>query len=413
MCWYKQVAMVAGLQASVQDLCGLLSWWRSLSFSSVNGEEWVEQRNYSVKTIKNLGVGRSDWETSVQEEVENFIRVVSRYDGRAFDINKLLTASVANNISSFIFKKRLPINNQNVEFLYRSVNAISQFAAQIGFRSCFPLLCDFLAALGLTEYASNKKDIIEFNKFVRKEVENKKSVAEKNSEDFIEGYLIKIRQNQENNLGNSFNYTNLHGNLQALFIGASDTTQTSLTWLLLAMATHLDIQSKVHEEIDAVLGKERKINWRDRSTLPYTYAVIMEGQRWKTIAPINTARIATEDITLGGYDIPKGTVIMANNWGVHNDSKYWKDPEKFQPERFLLEDGKKVNMKPESYIPFSYGKRNCPGEVIAMIEMLFYFVALLQRFQVLPPKGKVPNMKATLGLTYHPVAQELRFVRRE
>ncbi|PRD26296.1 UNVERIFIED_CONTAM: Cytochrome P450 2D20 [Trichonephila clavipes] len=85
--------------------------------------------------------------------------------------------------------------------------------------------------------------------------------------------------------------TNLHGNLQALFIGASDTTKTSLTWLLLAMATYLDVQSKVHEEIDAVLGKERKIDWSDRSTLPYTYAVIMEGQRWKTIAPINTPRM--------------------------------------------------------------------------------------------------------------------------
>lgn len=385
-----------------------------VGFSSVNGQEWVEQRNYSVKTIKHLGVGKSNWEASVQAEVEDFVRMVSMHDGRAFDVNKLLTASVANNISSFIFRKRLPINNRNVDFLYRSVNAVSQFAAQIGFRNCFPFLCDILVALGVTEYALYKKDIIKFNRFVRKEVEQcKKNATEENSEDFIEGYLIKIKQNQENNLGNTFNYTNLHGNLQALFIGASDTTKTSLTWLLLAMATYLDVQSKVHAEIDAVLGKEKKITWSDRSTLPYTYAVIMEGQRWKTIAPINTARIATEDITLSGFEIPRGTIIMANNWGVHNDTKYWKDPEKFQPERFLLEDGKKVNLKPESYIPFSYGKRNCPGEVIAMIEMLFYFVALMQRFHVLPPKGKIPNMKATLGLTYHPVTQELRFVRRE
>ncbi|GFQ91991.1 cytochrome P450 2U1 [Trichonephila clavata] len=404
---HTDVIQEIGLEESEEEVI-------STSFSSVNGQEWVEQRNYSVKTMKNLGVGKSNWETSVQAEVEDFIKKISIYDGRAFDVNKLLTASVANNISSFIFRKRLPINSQNVDFLYRSVNAISQFAAPIGFRNCFPFLCDILVALGITEYASYKKDIIKFHMFVRKEVELcKKNAAEENPEEFIEGYLTKIRQNEDNNLGNTFNYTNLHGNLQALFIGASDTTKTSLTWLLLAMATYLDIQSKVHEEIDAVLGKEKKIDWSDRSSLPYTYAVIMEGQRWKTIAPINTPRIATEDITLGGFEIPKGTVIMANNWGVHNDTKYWKDPEKFQPERFLLEDGKKVNMKPESYIPFSYGKRNCPGEVIAMIEMLFYFVALMQRFQVLPPKGKTPSMKATVGLTYHPVPQELRFVRRE
>ncbi|GIX88964.1 cytochrome P450 2J5 [Caerostris extrusa] len=58
-------------------------------------------------------------------------------------------------------------------------------------------------------------------------------------------------------------------------------------------------------------------------------------------------------------------------------------------------------------------KRNCPGEVIGMMELLFYFVAIMQRFQILPPKGKAPRLEGTLGLTYHAVPQELRFVRRE
>lgn len=63
-----------------------------------------------------------------------------------------------------------------------------------------------------------------------------------------------------------------------------------------------------------------------------------------------------EDILIQNYDIPKGTTIIANNWGLHNDTKYWDEPEKFKPQRFLTEDGKETIMKPESYVPFSYGE---------------------------------------------------------
>ncbi|GBN87558.1 Cytochrome P450 2U1, partial [Araneus ventricosus] len=347
-------------------------------------------------------------------EVEDFVKRVSMYDGHPFDFSKLLTASIANNIGSYVFGNRLPMTNENIEFLNRCVDSVSQFSSQVGLRIAFPFLADALTTLGLTKDATYKKDLVEFNKFVREQVEiHKRNTVEENPDNFIDGYLMKIRENEEQNLGNTFNYTNLYGNIQAIFVGASDTTKTSLAWLLLAMAADMEIQKKVHEEIDTVLGKQGKIQWSDRHSLPYTYAAIMEGQRWMTIAPINTSRIAMEDITICGYDVLKGTIILANNWGLHNDTNYWKDPEKFQPERFLLEDGKKVNLKPESYVPFSYGKRNCPAEVIAMMEMLFYFVALMQKFTVLPPEGEVPKMQATFGLTYHPVPQELRFVRRE
>ncbi|GBN13034.1 hypothetical protein AVEN_139395-1, partial [Araneus ventricosus] len=57
-------------------------------------------------------------------------------------------------------------------------------------------------------------------------------------------------------------------------------------------------------------------------------------------------------------------------------------------------------------------KRNCPGEVIGLMEILLYFVALMQKFTVLPPEGEIPKMQGTFGLNYHPVPQELRFVPR-
>ncbi|KAG8170924.1 hypothetical protein JTE90_014268, partial [Oedothorax gibbosus] len=204
--------------------------------------------------------------------------------------------------------------------------------------------------------------------------------------------------------------TNLHGNIQALFIGASDTTRTSLSWLLLAVAAHQGAQRKVQEEADREGGAG--LTWAGKGRFPVAMATIMEGQRWRTVSPFNAGRIAMEDMKLGGYDIRKGTIIVANFWSSHNDTNYWKDPEEFRPERFLSEDRTQVNLKPESYAPFSYGKRNCPGETVAMMEILFYFVSIMKKFSVLPPEGRKLNLKGTLGLTYQPVPQELRFIPR-
>ena len=65
---------------------------------------------------------------------------------------------------------------------------------------------------------------------------------------------------------------------------------------------------------------------------------------------------AIKDIKLQNYDIPKGTTILGNIWSLHNDPKYWNEPEKFNPHRFFTADGKSIITRPDSYVPFSYGK---------------------------------------------------------
>ncbi|XP_035231232.1 cytochrome P450 2J6-like, partial [Stegodyphus dumicola] len=323
-------------------------------FSSVNGNEWVQQRRYCVRAMRDLGLGRTAWETLVQEEVDDVIKIVKEQNGKPVNITKWLTSSVSNNVSSLLFGRRMAVDDPRRQILDQSVNVVSQFFKQTGIRNFFPLVCDVLVKLGISEYARLHKKMVDFNSYVRKEVERRKNDSSIGCrETFIDGYLQEMKK-RENDVKNTFNDRNLYGNLQAIFIGGSDTTRTSINWLLLVMAKFSNIQRKVQEEIDRVLGKDGKITWSERTSLPYTFAVIMEGQRWKTIAPLNTSRIAMEDIKIGGYDIPNGTTIIANNWGLHNDPKYWKDPDNFEPERFLLNDGKQVNFKSESYVPFSY-----------------------------------------------------------
>jgi steroid 17alpha-monooxygenase/17alpha-hydroxyprogesterone aldolase/cytochrome P450 family 1 subfamily A polypeptide 1 len=99
--------------------------------------------------------------------------------------------------------------------------------------------------------------------------------------------------------------------------------------------------------------------------------------------------------SIGGYDVPKDTVVLINHYALHQDKKYWKDPEKFDPLRYLDENGKMDPKKLDSWLPFSAGRRVCLGESIAKPEILMMCVHLLQRFHISLPEGVKPNFIGT------------------
>ncbi|KAH8027431.1 hypothetical protein HPB51_005413 [Rhipicephalus microplus] len=116
----------------------------------------------------------------------------------------------------------------------------------------------------------------------------------------------------------------------------------------------LKIILQIQREIDEVIGRERPPKWEDRLHMPFTMASVWEMDRWKTSTPLGVPREASEDTIVDDFFIPKGTVIMANFWAAHFDVNFWKDPEKFDPTRFLNDDGTLMTRKPECLLPFSF-----------------------------------------------------------
>ena len=91
-----------------------------------------------------------------------------------------------------------------------------------------------------------------------------------------------------------------------------------------------------------------------RSKLPYTEATVSEIQRLASVLPIAPPRLATKDISLGGYNIPKGTPVQCNLYSIHRNPEVWPEPDEFRPERFLTTDGSEF--KPNDWLqPFGYG----------------------------------------------------------
>lgn len=99
---------------------------------------------------------------------------------------------------------------------------------------------------------------------------------------------------------------------------------------------------------------------------------------------------ASEDVTIAGYNVPKGTHIHVNAFALHHDPKFWPIPKQFDPTRFLSEDGKHL-VKKESFFPFGHGKRSCPGESLAQVEMFLYLTNILQKFRIGVSPGHEPT----------------------
>ncbi|GFR06301.1 cytochrome P450 2F3 [Trichonephila clavata] len=150
--------------------------------------------------------------------------------------------------------------------------------------------------IGGFDYAS--KTIKNFTSFTRNEItHHKTSPSLRDIEDFINCYLDKLSEISKGKFSkNYFSEKMLEGNLAVLFLGASDTISSSLGWLLRLMCKYKDMQDKVYAEVIEAVGKDGKVRYEDRHRIPFTFAVLMEMQRFVSIVPLSGTRKASNDI---------------------------------------------------------------------------------------------------------------------
>ena len=172
--------------------------------------------------------------------------------------------------------------------------------------------------------------------------------------------------------------------LSGLIIGGSESTAVTLYALIGLLAHYPLIHKRLQEEVDEVIGK-RPATLADRSKCHYLQAIMLEVLRNGGIAPLLFLHKAMHDTSLGGYKIPKDTLILMNVWKVHHDSAYWDEPFEYSPERFINADGHLVpphDPRRRRVIPFGGGSRVCPGKVFADNRIFLTLVALCQRFNI-------------------------------
>jgi cytochrome P450 len=167
-----------------------------------------------------------------------------------------------------------------------------------------------------------------------------------------------------------------------IFLAGHETTAQALTWTWYLLSEHADVEAALHGELDRVLGG-RLPAVADLDTLAYTRAVVSESMRLYPPAWI-VGRRALRDVELGEYRIPAGAIVAVSQYLVHRDPRWWPEPERFAPERWL--DGSDAERPRFAYFPFGGGGRLCIGERFAWMEAMLVLSAIAQRFrlQLLP-----------------------------
>lgn len=150
----------------------------------------------------------------------------------------------------------------------------------------------------------------------------------------------------------------------SLYSGGADTTVSAFYSLFLALSTHPEVAKKAQAEIEAVVGHDRLPNFGDREHLPYVNALTKEVLRWNSVVPTGVPHRTREDDVHEGFFIPEGSLIIPNIWKMTHDPATYKDPMKFNPDRFIGLDGKQAELDPRG-ICFGFGRRICPGSLLA------------------------------------------------
>ena len=199
-----------------------------------------------------------------------------------------------------------------------------------------------------------------------------------------------------------------------LIIAGTDTSAQTVNWFLLLLANRPEIQAKVHEELDRVIGRDARPTVDDRTRLPYLFACLAESMRYRTIGPLGLPHKAAVDTEIGGYLIRAGMQVLGNIYSIHHDPRFWNSPDEFIPERFLPQpDG---SMPPaltsQAYIPFGTGHRRCPGRRFAETTVWLHATRLLHQLRFETPEGKPLPEDEMFGLAMSPKPYSLRVSRR-
>ena len=195
-----------------------------------------------------------------------------------------------------------------------------------------------------------------------------------------------------------------------LLLAGTDTSAQTVSWTLLLLANRPEVQAKVHEELERVIGPDALPTVDDRTRLPYTFACVAESMRYRTIGPLAVPHQATRDTEVGGYLVPAGAQVLGNIYSIHHDPRFWDSPDDFMPERFLPQpDGSPAAaLTSNAFIPFGTGHRRCPGRRFAETAVWLHLTRMLHRLRFETPDGKPLSEAEVFGLAISPESYVLR-----
>ncbi|XP_036363004.1 cytochrome P450 2B4-like isoform X2 [Octopus sinensis] len=380
----------------------LLSRKQGIFFNT--GKEWKDLKKFLYATFRDLGMGKRKLEDQIYLETQRLCKVFQSHNGKPFSLGDPLAYFSLSIVYYIIFGERIRFGElefqeivENLRFFFKNSSAFIP-------ENFFPFLRFFRWNSPVKQILKNDRKI---RSYIKEKIrEHKETYNGDDIRDFIDVYLLTLEKEPNSE---SLSEVNMFRTIIDIFVAGTDTTATSLSWVFLYMAKYPDIQEKCREEIQKVTNLNRPITMEDKRHMTYVAATLLEAQRMAPVAPLTAPHASTIDTKLGGYDIPKNTIVQFMLMAAHYDPKYWDKPEEFRPERWIDENNELK--KNEAYMPFSLGPRICAGVSLVNIESFIAFSNILQKFRLESPDETPMTMEGRQsGITYVPVKNNIRAI---
>lgn len=207
--------------------------------------------------------------------------------------------------------------------------------------------------------------------------------------------LSLLMQAKDNDTNAQMSEKQVRDEILTLLIAGYETIANLLAWALWLLAQRPEADALLHAEAKALLAGRAGFAAADCDRMSYAKRVVLEALR---LYPPGwfVGRAAQADVRLGGYAVPKGTVVMMSQYVMHRDARFFEEPERFKPERW--EGDFQERLPRGAYFPFSAGDRHCIGEGFAWQEALLILATLLERwrFELVPGQHIRPRPSVTL-----------------
>lgn len=247
------------------------------------------------------------------------------------------------------------------------------------------------------------------NRFVGRIIDEHRANPVQNNRDFVD-VLLSLPSSDK------LSDSDMIAVLWEMIFRGTDTVAVLIEWIMARIVLHPDVQSRVHDELDNVVGRSRAVIESDITSLVYLTAVIKEVLRHHPPGPLlSWSRLAIENTTVDGYHVPAGTTAMVDMWAITRDPEVWSEPDKFNPDRFM-------DASPESEFsilgsdlrlaPFGSGRRACPGKGLGLATVSFWVASLLHEYEWLSAEvDATVDLSEVLKLSCemaHPLTVEVR-----
>ncbi len=334
-----------------------LSQFLGAGLLTSDGETWSRQRRMVAPAFSPTRLaGYAEVMTAETARTADGLRA-----GEIVDLGNVMMGLTLRVVSSALFGHDA---GDDVETVARSMNVFQRWSASASLIPA-PIRRNILGK------ATSDLDAI-MNKMIAR---RSAQPAASGTQDLL-GLLLAARDVEGD--GQGLTAREVRDQLVTLFLAGHETTSHALTWTLILLAQHPEIEVALYDEVRRALGGRREATYDDLPNMPLTERVVKESMR--LYPPVySVARRAEEDTEIGGHHVPRGSEVMVWIYFLQRDPRSFSRPDEFRPGRFVPEEEAKIPRF--AYLPFGAGPRACIGRTFAMVEARLLLATLLARFR--------------------------------